>query len=178
MADEVIQEEGAATQPAAASGKAPLRRDHLITGLAAIIGGGFYLYADSRLPIPEIGDPLGPRAFPAIIGVGIVASGALSLLEGMRTRAARSDAAHERPHHPSSPVILATTLLWSLVYVLIFERLGYRIATVIYVFPLLCLFHRNYYFANAVIALLFSAISYFVFAHFLGVAMPIGPFGL
>ena len=42
-------------------------RDWVLAG-CAVIGTLIYLYANSQLPLVRIGDPLGPKIFPAIIG--------------------------------------------------------------------------------------------------------------
>jgi hypothetical protein len=48
-------------------------RDWVLAG-CAVIGALIYLYADSQLPLVRIGDPLGPKIFPAIIGGGLLLS--------------------------------------------------------------------------------------------------------
>ena len=60
-------------------------RDWVLAG-CAIIGALIYLYADSQLPLVRIGDPLGPKIFPAIIGGGLLLSGLLLMLETYRKR--------------------------------------------------------------------------------------------
>ncbi len=60
-------------------------RDWVLAG-CAVIGALIYLYADSQLPLVRIGDPLGPKIFPAIIGGGLLLSGLLLMLETYRKR--------------------------------------------------------------------------------------------
>ncbi len=60
-----------------------------VIALAAV-----YLYMDMRLPEVRLSDPLGPKAFPALVGVGLIASALVLLLEG-RCKA-RSDAVTPR----------------------------------------------------------------------------------
>src|ERR1700743_3157554 len=50
-----------------------------VMALAAV-----YLYMDMRLPEVRLSDPLGPKAFPALVGVGLISSALLLLFEGHR----------------------------------------------------------------------------------------------
>ena len=40
----------------------------VLLGVCVAIGAAVYLYAAARLPALQIGDPMGPQAFPALIG--------------------------------------------------------------------------------------------------------------
>jgi len=59
--------------------------------LCVIAGALVYLYSDLHMPVMRSGDPLGPRAFPALIGGGLLFAGALLLVETYRK--ARAEAA-------------------------------------------------------------------------------------
>jgi putative tricarboxylic transport membrane protein len=72
--------------------------------LCAFALAAVYLYMDLRLPEVRLSDPLGPKAFPALVGVGLVASALLLLLE---SRAKARTPAHEplstAPTNPTPP---------------------------------------------------------------------------
>ena len=40
-----------------------------IIGVAALLLAAVYLYATAQIPTLEIGDPLGPKAFPRLLGI-------------------------------------------------------------------------------------------------------------
>jgi len=47
--------------------------------IGVIVLAAVYLYMDMRLPEVRLSDPLGPKAFPALVGVGLIASALLLL---------------------------------------------------------------------------------------------------
>ena len=47
---------------------------------------GVYFYATEQLPSLEIGDPLGPKAFPRLLGVTLLITAAILLLELLRAQ--------------------------------------------------------------------------------------------
>ena len=55
-----------------------------------------YLWADSLLPASSLGDPLGPRVFPALVGGGLLLSAVLMVLE-LAAKLRNAVAAHEAP---------------------------------------------------------------------------------
>jgi len=50
--------------------------------IVVIVGAAIYLYLDLQLPEVRLSDPLGPKAFPALVGVGLISSALLLLFEG------------------------------------------------------------------------------------------------
>lgn len=149
-----------------------------VLAIAAVIGGLVYLYADSKLPLVRIGDPLGPRIFPAIIGTGIVLSGLLLMVEIRKRRAAAALAVaaavapHPREHE--RPGVLIGMLVWTALYYLAFEPVGYLVSTVIFLLGLLAVFNRGRHLTNLAVALGFTAVAYTIFDRFLAVPMPEG----
>jgi putative tricarboxylic transport membrane protein len=63
--------------------------------IVVIAGAAIYLYLDLQLPEVRLSDPLGPKAFPALVGVGLISSALLLLFEGHSK--ARHAAHTERP---------------------------------------------------------------------------------
>ncbi len=141
----------------------------------AAVGALVYLYADYKMPRLELGDPLGPRAFPALIGGLLLLSAIMLAVENRRRQPVRTP--------PSAPVgsshypVLAGMLVWTIGYYSIFEPAGYIIATLIYLFGLLCFFNRGRHWMNVLVSVCFTAIAYSVFSQLLGVQLPLGPMG-
>ena len=86
--------------------------------LCVIAGALVYLYSDLHMPVMRSGDPLGPRAFPALIGGGLLFAGALLLVETyrkaraeaavrLRTEAAARAPSEAAPRAPSQAATLA-----------------------------------------------------------------------
>jgi putative tricarboxylic transport membrane protein len=151
------------------------------TALAAciIVGALAYLWADTALPSTRIGDPLGPKAFPALVGGGLILSGILLLLETWKkSRSVEFAAAAARTALPVDrrrQLVLCAMVAWTAVYYLAFDALGYLIATPIFLLGLLSHFHRRHHVANTIVAVGFTAVIYALFTLLLGVPLPTGP---
>lgn len=149
-----------------------------LLAICVICGALAYLSADALLPVMRIGDPLGPRAFPALIGSGLIVSGLLLLLETRRKRCMQR--AGEEPEIVSPPVnkkrllILCAMVAWTALYYGSFEFLGYLLATMLFLLGLLSYFHRGHHVVNIAVAVGFTIIIDLLFSQFLGVPMPTG----
>ena len=55
-----------------------------ILAICTAVGAVVYLYSDSKLPQLQVGDPMGPQVFPALIGIGLLGSALLLMLETWR----------------------------------------------------------------------------------------------
>jgi putative tricarboxylic transport membrane protein len=147
----------------------------MLLAIGIVIGAGVYLYADLRLPALRIGDPMGPQAFPALVGIGLLVSGLLLLAEVWRKRRA-AGAVHPTadPVEQQSRRILAAMAAWTALYFLAFERVGYPVATVIYLFALFAWFNRGRWWMNAACAGGFTLAAYMLFTQLLQVVLPRG----
>jgi putative tricarboxylic transport membrane protein len=133
--------------------------------VCTLILAGAYFYATEKLPSLEIGDPLGPKAFPRLLGVALVIAAVMLLFEILRARAKKP----AQPAPKAEPVdvrvyaIIAGVVVWTILYFLIFERLGFMISTSIYLLGLTSYFHRGKVIANVLSAFGFAIGSYFLF---------------
>lgn len=133
-----------------------------------------YLWATEHLPSLEIGDPLGPKAFPRLLAAGLVITAIVLLLEILRARKTAPAAPSAEPVDRSTYHVVAGVVVWTFLYFLVFEFLGYMIATAIYLVVLMAYFHRGKWVANLLTAVLFSFGSYFMFVKVLGVNLAPG----
>ena len=121
-----------------------------------------YLVATSYIPTLEIGDPLGPKAFPRLLGIGLLVAAGLLLLEMWKDRKAPSpepaDAADWR-----HVWVIAGVSLWTGLYYAAFETLGYVVATTLYLLALMARFNRGKWAANALTSVLYCVLSYVMF---------------
>ena len=142
--------------------------------VCTLILAGVYFYATEQLPSLEIGDPLGPKAFPRLLGIGLVITGIALLLEILRARKTAPAAAKAEPSQRSAQWVVAAAAAWTLLYFLVFESLGYVIATSIYLLVLTSYFNRGKWVANVLTSILFSLGSYLMFTKLLGVTLAPG----
>lgn len=154
--------------------------------IGVIVLASVYLYMDMRLPEMRLGDPLGPKAFPALVGIGLIASALLLLIE--RRHKVRIDPlsaakAAPLPDEPGtnpgdgvkhSPLVLVGMLMWTALYYFCFARLGYLIATAVFLLGLLTYFNRKRHKTNIAVALGFTLVFDLLFSLVLGVPMPAG----
>ena len=78
------------------------------------------------------------------------------------------------PIEKQSRRILAAMTAWTALYYFAFERVGYLVATVVYMFALLAFFNRGRWWVNAACAAGFTLAAYLLFTSFLQVALPRG----
>ena len=139
----------------------------LILVLAAV-----YFWATQQIPSLEIGDPLGPKAFPRLLGIALLITAALLAAEMWKAR-------HEKPAPAEAGalgqyLVVAGIAVWTWLYFLLFEPLGYVIATTAYLLGLTIYFNRGKWVANVSTSILFPVISYLLFTKALGVNLARG----
>ena len=140
-----------------------------------LVLAGVYFYATEKLPSLEIGDPLGPKAFPRLLGVGLVITAIILFFEILRARKTVPAVSNSpAPTGPGTYHIVAGVTLWTFLYFLIFETLGYIIATSIYLLALMAFFHRGKWISNVLTSVLFCVGSYVMFVKLLGVNLARG----
>jgi len=142
-----------------------------------------YLWADSQLPSSSLGDPLGPRVFPALIGAGLLVSAALMVLEMIGKRHAPPVAPKGEPGEPAEPeggepamprasaAVLAGMVAWTAAYYVCLTPVGYLISTLVFLGGLLSFFNRRRHVMNVIVAVSFTLIVDALFTYALG--MPV-----
>jgi putative tricarboxylic transport membrane protein len=142
--------------------------------IAVISGSLAYLYADSKLPHLTLSDPVGLRVFPAIIGCGLLLSGAALLIESVKKLKSRTPISAAAPAASHHWLILAGIVVCTALYYAAFEPLGYLLSTIAYVFAMLSYFHHGRWRSNAAIACGFAVFAQVLFSNLLGVSLPSG----
>lgn len=132
-----------------------------------------YLYATTLIPSLEIGDPLGPKAFPRLLGIGLLIAAGLLFVEMWKDRQRQAQPQAATPRDVRHLWILAGVVVWTGVYYFFIEKLGYVVDTTLYLFALMAWFNRGKWIANGLTAVLYSALSYLMFVK-LDVNLPKG----
>jgi putative tricarboxylic transport membrane protein len=140
-----------------------------------IVLAAVYFYATAQIPTLEIGDPLGPKAFPRLLGIGLLITAALLFFE-MRSMARKARPAAPQPHGggQSHLWIIGGVAIWTAGYYLAFEPAGYIISTSVYLLGLTAYFHRGKWVANILTSVLFAVGSYVLFVKVFGVMLAQG----
>lgn len=142
--------------------------------VCTLLLAGVYFWATAQIPTLELGDPLGPKAFPRLLGIGLLISAGMLFMEMMRDRKKpKSEAAAKWTWEPYEWVVVAISV-WTALYILVFEPLGFMISTTVYLLALFAYFNRGRWLMNVLTSVLFSVIGYFAFTKLLGVNLAPG----
>jgi putative tricarboxylic transport membrane protein len=143
-----------------------------------------YFYGASLIPSLQIGDPLGPKAFPYLIGIGLLVSAAWLLLETRQAGksgvadppdlADQADQADRAPEDNRHLLVIAGVVAWIAFYFALFEPVGFLLATPVSLLGLMVYFNRNKWVANVLTSVLFPVGIYFLFSKVLGVNLAKG----
>ncbi|MGH7325103.1 MAG: tripartite tricarboxylate transporter TctB family protein [Candidatus Rokuibacteriota bacterium] len=143
--------------------------DRVAGGALALLALG--VLVESRvLPLGSLRQP-GPAYMPVVLALLLLIFATVLIGLGGRSPHLRTTAWAEWRH---AAAILGTCVFAALAL----ERLGYRITTVVLLVFLLAIVERRRLVVTAVFALALTLGSYFLFATFLRVPLPRGPFGL
>ncbi|MEY4600266.1 MAG: small permease component of tripartite tricarboxylate transporter [Pseudomonadota bacterium] len=152
--------------------------DRIILACTVVLAG-VYFWATAQIPTLELGDPLGPKAFPRMLGVGLLLGAVMLLVEIIRNSAkARLSAdkgeVSDEPKWDKHHWLVVAIAVWTAVYIIAFEPLGFILSTASYLLALTVAFNRKRWLMNMLTSVLFAVISYFMFTKLLGVNLPPG----
>ena len=137
-----------------------------------LVLAGAYAWATEQLPSLEIGDPLGPKAFPRLLGIALIAAAILLFVETLKAdKAAEDKAPRGSLHHLW---LIGGVTAWTALYFGVFDVAGYLVATMIYLLVLTSVFNRGKRMANILTSVLFALGSYILFVGILGVSLAKG----
>ncbi len=158
------------------------RRIDLAIGIAVFLAGlGVLFVAHGIRPTGPVVDAIGPRAFPYMIGIFFLIGGSWTVLGRLRSwksetgNFVESEGEPDEPDVPASALQSFAVIVASILYVLAMPRLGYPIATPLFVIAALKAMRMQSWLAIIVIALVYTAATYIIFAHYLRVDLPLGP---
>ena len=143
-----------------------MTRADRIWGVALLLFGGVYLVEGIRIPPAAIGDPLGPRTFPTVLGVVMLVCGAILLCRPQR----RDGPVLERKLFV--PVLFLAGLL--VAYALSLSWLGYPLATFLFMMLAARMMGERSLVRSLAIALGFSVGVYLLFTKLLLIPLPAG----
>ena len=149
-----------------------------LTSIAFLLVGLIYTIAAIQLPNASIGSPTAPKVFPLLVGVFTIGLALVAIAQEFRKHAVagQTDATTEGFDRETLKQIDLTTL-FALIYALIFDRVGYVIATIIFLEGMLFLFNGlKKWKLNTLVAVIFSVAIYILFYKVLNVYLPPLPF--
>ena len=138
---------------------------------------GVYFWATSQIPTLEIGDPLGPKAFPRLLGGGLIIAAVMLLAEMLKDRKERKSAPAPKaaePHDTSTYKIVAGAAVVTGIYFLLFEPLGYAVANSLFLLVMTSYFNKGKLWTNVLTSVIYGFASFYMFTAWLGVNLPRG----
>ena len=157
--------------------------DPVLGGVILLFGAGVLLAA-AQLHAGTATDPLGPRGFPTLIGIGLLGSGLTLLATSILSLRSRAHEDHEADEDSAEDEndgrALRTRLVMScaviIAYVLVLPIAGFLLSTPAFVAAMIVLQGgaSRLAFVTAVIA--FPIVVYLLFAVLLGISLPTGLF--
>ncbi|ASK62653.1 tripartite tricarboxylate transporter TctB family protein [Virgibacillus phasianinus] len=125
-----------------------------------------------RLPKANLGDPYGPLYFPIGISVLLFIFGIVYFFQEIK-RINKSNNKITELFTGRTPKLIGVTIILGIGYTLIFESLGFLIASILFLGALLFVVNgiKNWK-TNIIVALAFSFISWYAFSELLGVSLP------
>ena len=143
-----------------------------IIAAATLLLAAVYLYATTKIPTLEIGDPLGPKAFPVLLGIALIAAAILLFVETLKP----ADAPAAKAPRESFRYLwlIGGVTVWTALYFGVFDYAGYLVTTIIYLLGLTAVFNPGKRRANILTSVLFALGSYVLFVKILGVTLPKG----
>ena len=154
-----------------------MKTDRIIV-VCILLLAAIYWFAIGQIREPLVGDPIGPRAIPKLLTIGLVVSALLLWVETLANKKSQDSPSEPEPgsaqESGSRPVVIVAIVGGTLVYFFLFKWLGYALATAAYLFVLMSLFNPAKTTANALTALGFSLGSYLAFTRLFGAQLPAG----
>lgn len=158
------------------------RNIDLAIGILVIaLGVAVLLIAKDIRPTGPVVDPIGPRAFPYIIGVFFLIGGSRIVYVRLRNWHGESgpivanDGEPDEPDVPASALQAFAVMSALALYAFTLGTAGYVLATPIFIAVGLKAMRVKSLPVIFLTALLYTAVTYVIFAYYMRVALPLGP---
>ncbi len=148
-----------------------------LVSIAFLLLGLTYTIAALQLPSASIGSPSAPKIFPLLVGVFTIGLALVAIAQEFRKPAVAGQAAGSEGFDRETLKDIGLTTVFALIYAVIFDRVGYVIATIIFLEGMLFVFNglKNWK-VNTIVAVIFSVFIYILFYKLLNVYLPPLPF--
>lgn len=131
-----------------------------------------FLIGAIRLPKASLGNPNGPLYFPIGISILLLIFSIIYLFQEIK-QLDKTNVKITEMFTGRTPKLIGVTIVLGIGYTLIFESIGFLIATILFLGALLFLVNGiRKWKVNIIVALAFSFISWYAFSELLGVSLP------
>ncbi len=146
-----------------------------IIAICSILLALAYFYATFKIHSLDGGDPLGPKAFPILLGIGLVVTALLLLKETKSAKRQVQEGEEElKEENRRLLLVIGGVVAWTAIFIIVFKPVGYIVSTAFYLFGLMAYFHPKQWWINAITSVLFTVGIYVLFGKVLGVDLASG----
>lgn len=158
-----------------------------IASVVLIVGSLVYLTGAFFIPMPTLKQQLGPDGFPKAIGLGLLILSIIYAFQQFRgsmtakekeqeiEKRAAIIGAESKIEGKADLKTMGFMLVVMLLYALLFEYLGYALATFLAFMAGVLYLDRRHLARDAVIAVIASFVLQYIFSSWLRVQLPVGP---
>lgn len=150
-----------------------------LTGIVSIILGVVYSIQAYNLPRATVGKPMSPILFPLGLGALLVIFGIILLVQQILKGKLKiqGDNKPKEKGFSYSAKLIGYTCVVSIIYALLFERIGFVFSTFLFMQAVLMVVNgKMKWKTNTMVSAFFSIGIYVVFAKLFGISLPITPF--
>ncbi len=152
--------------------------------MAFTLFGMLYTVGAFMIPRASIGNPVAPKIFPLILGIGLSILGSLYTLKEYKQWRDDESSGSTKKFTPdelekkrkTNQLILFTAIA-GIVYAAIFEAVGYILSTSLFIGGIMFAINgRKKWMTNVGVAVIFSVSVYMIFSNLLAIPLPKIPF--
>jgi len=151
-------------------------KSSIVPSLLFLLLGLIYTTATLLLPEASVGRPFEPKIFPLMLGIAMILLSLGLMARELKTGEGESSSENVPFYKEAGFSKILLTCLFSLVYALVFDKLGYVLSTMLFLEAELLIFNgKENWKINTIVSLAFSLFIYIVFSKLLGVYLPMTP---
>ena len=141
----------------------------LVFPILLILFGLIYLVLTLNIPTSNIGNPNSLMYFPILVGLLLLIMSIVYFFQEFKKRHETFSQLLER----KTFIRIVLTITLTIIYALIFERLGFLISTIIFLGAIMFLINGyKRWLQNILVTVIFSGIAWYTFAQLLNVSLP------
>lgn len=154
------------------------------TTMAFTVFGMIYTVGAIMMPMASVGNPIAPKIFPLILGIGLTILGSLYTAkeykhwkEEQASEKMKKINPEEQEIERKTNKLIIFTALAGIAYAVIFEHVGYIISTSLFIGIIMFAINgRKKWMTNLGVAVIFSVAVYMIFSNLLAIPLPKIPF--
>ncbi len=146
--------------------------NRLIIPTISIVISILFFIGTLNLPKARLGDPDGPMYFPMMVCIFLFIVSVIYFIKEFKHSYPKSEEI-QLLFIGRAPLLIGSTLVLSLIYALIFEKLGFLLSTILFMMAILFIVNgRKKWVVNISVSVLFSLGTWYAFGTLLGVSLP------